>query len=89
MSIIISQGEIVIGGDCVAEGYYKNPEKTKEEFIEFEGRRWFKSGDIGELHHDGCIKIIGLYTLLSTCSIPYIQYVTYPTLHDIVEYVPL
>ena len=53
------QGEIVIGGDCVAEGYYKNPEKTKEEFIDAEGRRWFKSGDIGELHHDGCIKIIG------------------------------
>lgn len=52
------QGEIVIGGDCVAEGYYKNPEKTKEEFIDSEGRRWFKSGDIGELHHDGCIKII-------------------------------
>ncbi|XP_075992790.1 acyl-CoA synthetase long-chain isoform X2 [Anticarsia gemmatalis] len=52
------QGEIVIGGDCVAEGYYKNPDKTREEFIDVEGRRWFKSGDIGELHHDGCIKII-------------------------------
>lgn len=62
------QGEIVIGGECVAEGYYKNPEKSKEEFIEAEGRRWFRSGDIGELHHDGCIKIIGeciyIYTTL-------------------------
>lgn len=53
------QGEIVIGGDNVAEGYYKNPEKTREEFVDAEGRRWFRSGDIGELHHDGCIKIIG------------------------------
>ncbi|KAG6441112.1 hypothetical protein O3G_MSEX001677 [Manduca sexta] len=52
------QGEIVIGGDCVAEGYYKNPQKTKEEFLDVDGRRWFRSGDIGELHHDGCIKII-------------------------------
>lgn len=52
------QGEIVIGGDCVAEGYYKNPQKTGEEFLEEDGRRWFRSGDIGELHHDGCIKII-------------------------------
>ncbi|XP_072937242.1 long-chain-fatty-acid--CoA ligase 4 [Epargyreus clarus] len=52
------QGEIVIGGDSVAEGYYKNPQKTREEFIEADGRRWFRSGDIGELHHDGCIKII-------------------------------
>ncbi|XP_026314422.1 long-chain-fatty-acid--CoA ligase 4 [Hyposmocoma kahamanoa] len=52
------QGEIVIGGDNVAEGYYRNPEKTREEFVDMEGRRWFRSGDIGELHHDGCIKII-------------------------------
>ncbi|CAH2243181.1 jg3976 [Pararge aegeria aegeria] len=53
------QGEVVIGGDSVAEGYYKNPDKTREEFIDIEGRRWFRSGDIAELHHDGCIKIIG------------------------------
>ncbi|XP_068620996.1 long-chain-fatty-acid--CoA ligase 4 [Battus philenor] len=52
------QGEVVIGGDSVAEGYYKNPEKTREEFVELDGRRWFRSGDIAELHHDGCIKII-------------------------------
>ncbi|XP_049868981.1 long-chain-fatty-acid--CoA ligase 4 isoform X2 [Pectinophora gossypiella] len=52
------QGEIVIGGESVAEGYYKNPEKTREEFVELNGRRWFRSGDIAELHHDGCIKII-------------------------------
>ncbi|XP_048487431.1 long-chain-fatty-acid--CoA ligase 4 isoform X3 [Plutella xylostella] len=52
------QGEVVIGGDSVAEGYYKNPEKTREEFLEADGRRWFRSGDIAELHHDGCLKII-------------------------------
>ncbi|CAG4981842.1 unnamed protein product [Parnassius apollo] len=52
------QGEVVIGGDNVAEGYYKNPEKTREEFVEMDGRRWFRSGDIAELHPDGCIKII-------------------------------
>lgn len=53
----------------MAEGYYKNPEKTKEEFIvDEDGRRWFKSGDIGELHHDGCIKIIGWYHLNSVGS---------------------
>ncbi|XP_041988112.1 long-chain-fatty-acid--CoA ligase 4 isoform X2 [Aricia agestis] len=52
------QGEVVIGGDSVAEGYYKNPTKTREEFLDEGGRRWFRSGDVGELHHDGCIKII-------------------------------
>lgn len=49
---------MIIGGDCVAEGYYRMPEKTREEFVDEGGRRWFKSGDIAELHHDGCIKII-------------------------------
>ncbi|CAH2067686.1 unnamed protein product, partial [Iphiclides podalirius] len=52
------RGEVVVGGDSVAEGYYKNPEKTRDEFVEADGRRWFRSGDIAELHHDGCIKII-------------------------------
>ncbi|PSN39553.1 Long-chain-fatty-acid--CoA ligase 3 [Blattella germanica] len=52
------RGEIVIGGDNISPGYYKMPEKTKEEFFEEEGRRWFKTGDIGEFHADGAIKII-------------------------------
>ena len=34
------------------------PEKTAEDFYESHGRRWFKSGDIGEVHRDGTIKII-------------------------------
>lgn len=52
------RGEIVIGGDSVAAGYYKNEALTKESFREEDGIRWFYSGDIGELHHDGVFKII-------------------------------
>ncbi|XP_069684271.1 fatty acid CoA ligase Acsl3-like isoform X3 [Periplaneta americana] len=52
------RGEIIIGGDNVSPGYYKMPEKTKEDFFEENGRRWFKTGDIGEFHADGVIKII-------------------------------
>lgn len=29
-----NRGEIIIGGDMVAAGYYKNPELTKESFFE-------------------------------------------------------
>ena len=39
----------VAGGDTVAVGYYKNEEKTAEDFCEMDGRRWFKTGDIGEV----------------------------------------
>lgn len=55
------RGEIVVGGDCVSVGYYKSPEKTKEEFYEEGGLRWFKTGDIGEIENDGVLKIIGRY----------------------------
>ncbi|XP_071454206.1 long-chain-fatty-acid--CoA ligase 4 isoform X1 [Hetaerina americana] len=52
------RGEIIIGGETVSSGYYKNPSKTKEDFFEADGRRWFRTGDIGEAHADGVIKII-------------------------------
>ncbi|XP_055542073.1 long-chain-fatty-acid--CoA ligase 4 isoform X1 [Wyeomyia smithii] len=52
------QGEIVIGGTTVSKGYYKLPGKTEEEFFEEDGQRWFRTGDVGEVHHDGVLKII-------------------------------
>ncbi|XP_017875966.2 long-chain-fatty-acid--CoA ligase 3 [Ceratina calcarata] len=52
------RGEILIGGDVVSAGYYKLPDKTKEDFFNEDGKRWFRTGDIGEFHADGCIKII-------------------------------
>lgn len=53
------QGEVIIGGDNVSRGYYKLQSKTDEDFFEEDGRRWFKTGDIGEFHPDGVLKIIG------------------------------
>lgn len=53
------RGEIVIGGDCVTLGYFKNEALTKECFTEEDGVRWFYTGDIGELYPDGTFKIIG------------------------------
>ncbi|XP_031345974.1 long-chain-fatty-acid--CoA ligase 4 isoform X2 [Photinus pyralis] len=52
------RGEIVVGGDCISMGYYKLPEKTRDDFYEADGKRWFKTGDIGEIHSDGVVKII-------------------------------
>lgn len=53
------RGEIVVGGDNVSPGYYKLPGKTREEFFDQDGKRWFKTGDICEIQEDGVIKIIG------------------------------
>lgn len=53
------RGEIVIGGDNISAGYYKLPDKTKEDFCEEDGKKWFKTGDIVEIQSDGVVKIIG------------------------------
>lgn len=52
------RGEIMIGGANIAVGYYKNPKKTKEDFCDENGRRWFRTGDVGEFDKDGSVKII-------------------------------
>ncbi|KAJ8674122.1 hypothetical protein QAD02_005384 [Eretmocerus hayati] len=52
------RGEILIGGDNISAGYYKLPDKTREDFFEKDGKRWFRTGDIGEVYPDGVIKII-------------------------------
>ncbi|GMT36970.1 hypothetical protein PFISCL1PPCAC_28267, partial [Pristionchus fissidentatus] len=54
----VPQGEVLIGGGQVALGYYKNEEKTKEDFVYVNGKRYFATGDIGEFRADGSLKII-------------------------------
>ncbi|XP_026881278.2 long-chain-fatty-acid--CoA ligase 3a [Electrophorus electricus] len=53
------RGEILIGGPNVTLGYYKNETvNQKDFFVDENGQRWFCTGDIGEFHADGCLKII-------------------------------
>ncbi|WP_137895767.1 long-chain fatty acid--CoA ligase [Ramlibacter sp. 2FC] len=46
-------GEIVISGPEVFLGYWKRPEATDQAFIELEGKRFFRSGDMGRVDEDG------------------------------------
>ncbi len=47
------QGEIVIHGPEVFAGYWKCPEATAAAFMEIEGKRFFRSGDLGRVDEDG------------------------------------
>ncbi|XP_049580694.1 long-chain-fatty-acid--CoA ligase 3a [Syngnathus scovelli] len=52
------RGEIIIGGPNVTMGYFKNRGEQSDFFVDENGQRWFCTGDIGEFHEDGCLKII-------------------------------
>lgn len=54
----LPRGEVVIGGDCITAGYFKNPDLTAESYRQENGRRWFYTGDIGEMQANGNLKII-------------------------------
>ena len=40
-------------GPEVFQGYWKRPDATAQAFIEFEGKRFFRSGDLGRMDEDG------------------------------------
>jgi fatty-acyl-CoA synthase len=47
------QGEIIVHGPMVFAGYWKQPEATAAAFIEFEGKRFFRTGDLGRVDDEG------------------------------------
>ncbi|AEG92265.1 long-chain fatty acid--CoA ligase [Ramlibacter tataouinensis] len=47
------QGEIVVHGPMVFQGYWKRPDATAAAFFELEGKRFFRTGDLGRMDEDG------------------------------------
>jgi fatty-acyl-CoA synthase len=46
-------GEVIVAGNTVATGYYKNPEATEKAFR----NGWFHTGDVAVIHPDGYLEI--------------------------------
>lgn len=47
------QGEIVIHGPEVFDGYWQRPDATAAAFFELDGKRFFRTGDLGRMDEQG------------------------------------
>lgn len=52
-------GELWVGGANVAAGYRCDPTRTAERFVEHDGIRWYKTGDIARYWPDGTVEFLG------------------------------
>ncbi|WP_051406968.1 non-ribosomal peptide synthetase [Nocardia sp. CNY236] len=52
-------GELWVGGVCLAAGYRGDPAKTADKFVTWQGRRWYRSGDIARFRPDGTLEFLG------------------------------
>ena len=53
---IAEDGEVLIRGPIVMQGYWQNDAANSEVF---DGERWFKTGDLGKLDDEGFLYIVG------------------------------
>jgi len=81
------RGEIHVGGDNVAVGYFKRADETAESFYEADGRRWFKTGDIGEMDPDGVLRIIDRKKDL--VKLQHGEYVSYGKVESVLKTAPI
>ena len=47
------EGEVIVTGSQVFKGYWNRPEETKGAFVTFEGKEFFRTGDIARYDEEG------------------------------------
>ncbi|MBA7544297.1 Long-chain-fatty-acid--CoA ligase [subsurface metagenome] len=52
------EGEIIASGPQIMKGYHNKPEETDNALREYEGLKYFYSGDIGKMDKDGYLYIV-------------------------------
>jgi fatty-acyl-CoA synthase len=46
-------GEIVVHAPQVMQGYWRNPDATRDAFVEIDGKRFLRTGDLARIDEDG------------------------------------
>lgn len=57
--LTVDAGEVVISGPNVTPGYESNLSANEKSFFEAEGKRWFRTGDLGSFDADGYLTLSG------------------------------
>ena len=52
-------GELWIGGSGVAQGYRADPVRSAERFVDYQGLRWYRTGDSARYHPDANVEFLG------------------------------
>jgi acyl-coenzyme A synthetase/AMP-(fatty) acid ligase len=53
------EGELLLGGHLLADGYLGDPGSTAERFVELDGRRWYRTGDRARWTAGGNVEFLG------------------------------
>jgi fatty-acyl-CoA synthase len=61
-------GEIIVHGPQVFRGYWKQPEATELAFIEHDGKRFFRTGDLGYYDEEGYFFITDRLKRMINCA---------------------
>lgn len=52
-------GELWVGGAGVATGYRNDPDRSAQRFVDYDGMRWYRTGDIARYWPDGTVEFLG------------------------------
>ncbi|HEY5754874.1 MAG TPA: long-chain fatty acid--CoA ligase [Steroidobacter sp.] len=61
-------GEIVSHGPQIFQGYWRNPEATEAAFVVLDGKKFFRTGDLGYVDEDGYFFLVDRLKRMINCS---------------------
>jgi acyl carrier protein/pimeloyl-ACP methyl ester carboxylesterase len=53
------EGEILFAGSGVVKEYLNQPITTAERFVDIDGQRFYRTGDVGRIREDGSLQLLG------------------------------
>jgi len=59
VEVAVDDGRILLGGEVLAAGYLGDPQRSAATFRELNGKRWYRTEDLGEFDEAGRLRVIG------------------------------